>query len=43
MVKTQAQMMRSTSDQRTEFQRLAAPTPMIEVVMVWVVLTGMPK
>src|SRR5690242_8459876 len=35
--------MRSTTDQRIELKRLAAPTPMIEADTLWVVDTGMPN
>ena len=41
-VKTHAQMMRSTKPHLTAPKRLATPTPMMEVVMAWVVERGMP-
>ena len=42
-VKTQAANISLTIPQFTEESLLAAPTPMIAVVFVWVVLTGIPK
>ena len=42
MVRIQAQTMLLATPQRTAESRWVAPTPMIEPVMVWVVLTGMP-
>ena len=42
-VSTQANSISPTVDQLTEENRLAAPTPIIAVVLVWVVLTGSPK
>src|SRR5579859_5325616 len=43
MVRTQAQTMRRVTPQRTAERRRVAPTPTMAPVMVWVVLTGMPK
>ena len=43
MVRTQAQTMRPAMPQRTADSRRIDPTPMIAPVMVWVVLTGMPR
>lgn len=42
-VSTQAQTISFTVDQLTDEKRFAAPTPMIAVVFVWVVLTGKPQ
>ena len=39
-VSTQVSTISLTTDQLTEESRLAAPTPMMAVVLVWVVLTG---
>ena len=39
-VRTQVITMSLTTDHLTEERRLAAPTPMMAVVLVWVVLTG---
>lgn len=41
-VNTHAQTMRSTTVHFTPLKRFAAPTPMIEVEMTWVVESGMP-
>src|SRR5437588_537771 len=43
MVSIQAQTMRRVMPQRTAVSRREAPTPTMAPVMVWVVLTGMPK
>ena len=43
MVNTQAQTMFLATFQRTADTRRAAPTPMMEPVMVWVVETGTPR
>ena len=43
MVIIHAQTMRLATPQRTADSRFTAPTPMIAPVIVWVVLTGMPK
>ena len=40
--RTQVNTISFTTPQLTEESRLAAPTPMIAVVLVWVVLTGIP-
>ena len=40
---TQAQTMRPATPHLTALRRRIEPTPTIEPVMVWVVLTGMPK
>ena len=42
-VSTQAQRIRSTTLKFRALKRLAHPTPMMLVVMAWVVLTGIPK
>src|SRR5690242_6184766 len=42
MVRIQAQTMLLATPQRTAESRWVAPTPRIEAVMVWVVLTGIP-
>jgi hypothetical protein len=42
IVSTQAHTIRPAMPQRTAESRLAAPTPTIAPVIVWVVLTGMP-
>jgi hypothetical protein len=42
MVKIQAQTICRVTPQRTAERRLAAPTPEIDPVMTWVVLTGTP-
>jgi len=39
----QAQAILPATPQRTAVNRLKDPTPMIDPVMVWVVLTGIPK
>ena len=41
-VRIQAQMIRSTTVHLTPLNLLAAPTPMIEVEITWVVESGMP-
>src|ERR1044072_6713695 len=43
MVKIHAHSRFTVTPQRTADRRLVAPTPIIEPVMVWVVLTGMPR
>jgi hypothetical protein len=43
MVRIQAHTIRPATPQRTAERRWAAPTPTIAPVMVWVVLTGMPR
>src|SRR5690348_93501 len=43
MVSTHAHSRLMVTPQRTALSRLVAPTPMMEPVMVWVVLTGMPR
>src|SRR5208337_574402 len=43
IVRTQAQKMLRVTPQRTAVKRRDAPTPTMAPVMVWVVLTGMPK
>ena len=43
MVSTQAHTTFRATPQRTADSRRMLPTPMIAPVMVWVVLTGMPK
>ena len=43
MVRTQATMMFPATPQRTALAFMVAPTPMMAPVMLWVVLTGMPK
>ena len=43
IVKSQAQMIRSATPQRTADNLVTAPTPIIEPVMVWVVETGIPN
>ncbi len=43
MVKIHAQIMFPATPQRTEESLLVAPTPTIAPVIVWVVLTGIPK
>lgn len=43
MVKSHAHAMRWVTPQRTAVRRRDAPTPTIPPVIVWVVLTGMPK
>jgi hypothetical protein len=43
MVTTQAITMRRATPQRTAEVRLAAPTPTMAPVMVWVVDTGTPR
>ena len=42
MVRIQAQSKLTVTPQRTAERRFVAPTPIIEPVMVWVVLTGIP-
>src|SRR3989338_1689351 len=42
-VKIQAKTISRDTPQRTALTRRAAPTPIMEVVMVWVVLKGMPN
>src|SRR5574341_258311 len=42
IVRIQAHTIRPATPQRTADSRCVAPTPMIEPVIVWVVLTGMP-
>src|SRR5512135_2745674 len=42
-VMNQAHRIRSTTVSFRALKRLAAPTPMIEALMAWVVETGMPK
>src|SRR6188474_819216 len=43
MVRIQAQTILPATPQRTADSRFAAPTPMIAPVIVWVVLTGIPR
>ena len=43
IVSTQAQTIWPATPHRTADQRRVAPTPTIAPVMVWVVVTGMPK
>src|SRR5256885_454070 len=43
MVRIHAQTIRPAIPQRTADRRLVAPTPTIDPVIVWVVLTGMPN
>src|SRR6185295_4944658 len=43
IVRTHAQTIRPAIPQRTADRRCVAPTPTIDPVIVWVVLTGMPK
>ena len=43
IVRTQAQRMFPAIPQRTAVTRRVAPTPMMAPVIVWVVLTGIPK
>ncbi len=43
MVKTHATTIFEATPQRTADERLDIPTPIIEPVTVWVVLTGIPK
>ena len=43
IVNTQAHIMRPATPHLTALMRLMEPTPIIEPVMVWVVLTGMPN
>ena len=43
IVRTHAHKIRPASPQRTARTREVAPTPTIAPVIVWVVLTGMPK
>ena len=42
-VRIQADTISRTTPQLTDDRRFAAPTPMIAVVFVWVVLTGIPN
>src|SRR3954469_7723839 len=43
IVRIHAQTIRPATPQRTADSRWVAPTPTIEPVIVWVVLTGIPK
>lgn len=43
MVRTQAHMIRPATPHLTALKRFTEPTPMMAPVMVWVVLTGIPK
>ena len=43
IVSTHAQTMCAATPQRTAERRLVAPTPIMAVLIVWVVLKGMPK
>jgi len=43
LVKTQAQTIRIVTPQRTAETRIAEPTPDIAPVIIWVVLTGIPR
>ena len=43
IVRTQAQRMFLATPQRTAEKLFIVPTPIIEPVIVWVVLTGIPK